>query len=398
MLSFTEAKSAILEAVPMAGTETIPVREALGRVLAEELTVPRDYPDTRLSAVDGYALRFGSASRFQQVAVVVAGQLPEFALELGQCAAVMTGATVPKGTDCVVMVEDCEEQDGTVEVLNGLEQGALIDEPAAEAAAGAPLVRPGMRISRSVYPALFYAGISNVRVYRRPLAGVVVTGDELREVEAGPAKARVFNTNRYIVESFLDSIGVDCVLERRVADEEEATRQTLEDMADKCDFIISSGGVSMGRYDCVKKVLLKTHFELLVQRTAIKPGRPLMVAKHGGKLFFGMPGYPAAFLTNALLYLIPALKKASGRSDYEHHWLKARLTTSMRSRKGKLYLNRAVLELANGEWTARDPGSQKTSHFLNFAEANGLVLMPEAVGTLDVGAEVKALHFDMELT
>jgi molybdopterin molybdotransferase len=397
MLSFDEALKAILEAVPVPGAETVSIRKALGRVLAENLTVPRDFPDTRRSAVDGYAIRIGDGSEFKQVGVVAAGGLPDFTLGPGQCAAVMTGGTVPGGADCVAMVEDCEEKNGIVKVKASLEPGGLINEPGVEARAGAPLARPGQRINRAVYPVLFYAGIAKVDVYRTPRIGILMTGDELREVEAGPAKGQVFNTNRYIVESFLDSVGLGCEFEARVPDEEKATRRAIEEMAEKCDFIVSSGGVSMGRFDYIKKIFHDSDLSLLVDKTAIKPGRPLMVAERRGKLFFGMPGYPAAFLTNAILYLVPALKKACGRTDFEHRPLDAELITPMPSRKGRLYLNRAILELAHGKWTARDPGAQKSSHFLNFAEVNGLALLPPSVGDVDTGAMVEALHFGLEL-
>lgn len=397
MLSFDDALKRILEAVPVPDTETISIRNALGRVLAENLTAPREFPDTRRSAVDGYAIRIGGGSEFKLVGVVAAGELPEFSLEQGQCAAVMTGGTVPDQADCVVMVEDCEETNGIVRVNASLEPGVLINETGVEARAGTPLIRSGLRISRAVYPVLFYTGIAEVDVYRTPKIGLLMTGDELREVEAGPVKGQVFNTNRYIIESFLNSIGLGCEFQTHVSDEETATRQTLEEVAEKCDFIISSGGVSMGRFDYIKKVFHDNDFSLLVDKTAIKPGRPLMVAERGGKLFFGMPGYSAAFLTNAILYLVPALKKACGRTDFEHRSLAVELTTPMASRKGRLYLNRAILELAKGKWTARDPGGQKSSHFLNFAEVNGLVLLPPDVGNLDIGGMVKAVHFDLEL-
>lgn len=397
MLGFEEAKKVILDSLPSPGTETIPVREALGRVLAEELTVPRDYPEMRCSAVDGYAVRFWGGSEFEQVAEIAAGVLPQVELMPGQCAAVMTGGAVPEGTDCVVKVEDCEAEGGRITVRTDLEPGAFINEPADEAKSGAVLLSPGVRIQRAVYPVLFYAGIPEVKVYRRLRLGALTTGGELLEVGAGPAGGKVFNTNLYILESFLGSIGMSCWMKYHVSDDEEATRQCLEEIAAECDLIITSGGISKGRYDFVKKVFRETNFSVLVNGTAIKPGSPLIVAERDGKLFFGMPGYPAAFLTNALLYLIPALKKASGLERYEHRWINAKLATPMHSRKGRLYFNRAVLELDGGVWKARDPGSQKTSHFLNLSCANGLVLMPEAVGTLEAGSTVRALHFDLEL-
>ena len=397
MMNFDQAKKTIIEAVPLPGTEKVPVRKALGRVLAEDISVPGNFPDVRLSAIDGYAVKIGAGTEFRMVDVVAAGEQSDSVLEPGQCVAVMTGGIVPDGCDCMVRVEDCEKDGDIIKVKIDMEPGALINEPGSESAAGAPLLTGGTRISRSVYPSLFYAGIPEVRVYVRPSVGILVSGDELREVEDGYEKGLVFNTNRYILESFLDALGLNCRHEMRVPDDEAATRRALDEMAGKCTFVVSSGGVSMGRYDYIKKVFLETDFSLLIQETAIKPGRPLMVAQRKANLFFGMPGYPSAFLTNALLYLIPALKKACGRTDYETRWLKARLATPIRSRKGRLYLNRAVLTLEDGEWIARDPGSQKTSHFLNFSHVNGLVSLPGDVDSPDAGDYVRALHFDLEL-
>ena len=397
MLSFEASKSRILDAVPVPAVETVPVRRALGRVVAQDLTVPFDRPDTRQSAVDGYALRLGGSAPFRMAGVVAAGELPEHGLEAGQCAAVMTGGTVPGNADCVVKVEDCEERDGLVSVKIELERGALINEPGSEAAAGAPLLCSGLRIDGARYPALFYAGLPEIEVYRLPRVGILITGDELREVEDGPETGKPFNTNQYILESFFGALGIPCALEKRVPDDEAATRRVLEELAESCDFVVSSGAVSMGRYDYLKKIFRGPDFSLLIEGTAIKPGKPLMVAEKDGTLFFGMPGYPAAFLTNALLYLVPALKKAAGRSDFEHRFFYVTLAAPMRSRKGRLDINRARLETRDGEWTASDPGSQQTSHFLNFANVNGLVFLPETVGAVPAGARLEALHFDLEL-
>ncbi len=398
MLSFQECRSVIFEAVSVCETETISVRQSMGRVLAEDLVVPRDYPDTRLSAVDGYAVRFGSSNHFENRGVVAAGSLPNFKLEAGQSAAVMTGATVPEGSDCVIRVEDCEEVDEIVRTPIDLKKGDLINEIAYETSAGSPLAQKGVRIKHSLYPALFYAGISRIKVYKRPRVGVLMTGNELREVEDGPVKGQVFNTNLYTIESALDALGIKCMYQETVPDDEAATRKALDSMAEKCDFIISSGGVSMGRYDFIKKVFKQTDFSLLIQGTPIKPGRPLMVAEREGKLFFGIPGYPSAFFVNTFLYLVPALKIASGRIDHHYHLFDATLTTPMKSRKGRLYLNRIALQLDEGKWTARNAESQKTSHFLNFANVNGLAYLPEDVGDLDAGETIKALHFDLELS
>jgi molybdopterin molybdotransferase len=398
MMNYKEAKEKILRAIPIPENERVPIRESFGRVLAENLSLARDYPDCRLSAVDGYAFNDNQRGLFQNQGNVAAGRLPEFSLSPGECAAVMTGAAVPEGTDCVVRVEECQELSGNIKHLVPLKQGDLINEPSSEAKAGTPLARTGQVLAKSVYPSLFYAGIPAVSVFRPPRLGILTTGTELRDVGEEPQRGQVFNTNLYILDSFVRSLHLEVAVRQRIEDDEAAIREALESMSRTCDIIISSGGVSMGKYDYVKKILNQSNFNPLIQGTAIKPGRPLMVAEKNGKLFFGMPGYPAAFLTNALIYLVPALKKASGRTDYDYHFIQATLGTPMKSKKGKLYLNRAILKTGPNGWIASDPGSQKTSHFLNFSTVNGLAVLPEDVGKLEVGATVECLHFDLELT
>jgi molybdopterin molybdotransferase len=394
---YQEALQIILKAIPAPDSSMIPVKKSLGRVLAEELKITRDFPDLRLSAIDGYAFSIDRVTEYWKVGDVGAGSMPDFALQPGQCAAVMTGAPVPNGTDCVVRVEDCIETSGYVKAEVPLQPGDLINETASEAATGKPLMPAGSQLNKSIYPTLFYAGIPAVKVFNPPKIGMLLTGDELCDVDETPAKGQVFNTNCYILESFLNAIHVEITTQLQVKDDETAIKAALDMLADTCDIVVSSGGVSMGRYDYIKKNFNNGDFNLLIQGTGIKPGRPLMVAEKRGKLFFGMPGYPAAFLTNCLVYLIPALKKACGRSDYSNRFITATLTAPMKSKKGRLYLNRVNLELGVEGWIARTPGSQKTSHFLNFADVNGLAFLSEEVGDLEPGAKIKCLHFDLEL-
>jgi molybdopterin molybdotransferase len=395
MHSFQTALADILAAIPIPDSDVISTRDAFGRTLAETLTVPRNFPDTALAAVDGYAFCLHDQPGYRRQGTVAAGQIPDFRLEPGTCAAVMTGAPVPDGADGMARIEDCREEAGMVVPDHPVHPGDLINLPAGEAKAGQSLAAAGRIVRGGLYPALFYAGIPQVRVFRRPRIGMLSTGDELCDIDEVVTRGQVFNTNRYILETLLKPLYLTIHRFLQISDEEDITRRALVDLATDCDLIISSGGVSMGRFDYIKKVFLETDFRPFIQGTAIKPGRPLMVAEREGKLFFGLPGYPTAFLTNGLLYLVPAIKKACGRTDCDHRWVKATLTTPMRARPGRQSFNRAILELTADGWTAADPGSQTTSHFLNFAAVNGLVMMPVETGSLKAGTIVQALPFDL---
>ncbi len=397
MQSFHDAQKTIFETIRPPKSHLIPSKDAFGRVLAKDLSIARNYPDIRLSAIDGYAFCISNALQYQNIGNVGAGNLPDFSLAPGQCAAVMTGAPIPKGADCMVRVEQCEEKSGFVSTKTSLTPGDLINEIASEATAGKQLAKAGTLLSKSVYPALFYAGIPEILVHQLPKIGILATGDELCDVYKKPAKGQVFDTNYFILESFLNAINLKITTHLKVKDDEMAIQEALDNLAVSCDIIVSSGGVSMGKYDYIKKVFKEKNYRLLIQGTAIKPGRPLMLAEKKGRLFFGMPGYPAAFLTNCLLYLIPAIKKACGRSDYHHRFITATTATPQKSKKGRLYLNRVKLDLTENGWIAQNPGSQKTSHFLNFSEVNGLAFLTEDIGNLEPGAQIKCLHFDLEL-
>ncbi len=407
-LNYERALEAILGAVTPTPVTDVGVRDALGLVLGSDLKVPRPMPDLPRSAVDGFAVQSNRGPEFKLTQVVRAGVLPEGAVAPGEAASIMTGAVVPDGADCVVMLEDCRREGDRVLVEKKfLKPGALINPRGDEAVAGEVFAKAGALVNATVHPAVFCAGLKEVPVHRRPRVALLVSGDELLEVEDGPAPGKVFNTNQYILEAVCAALGVDVVARERVEDDEGATLELLARLEEKSDLIVSSGGVSKGRFDHLGNILRGTGFELVVAGTAIKPGRPLHVARSPrGALVFGMPGYPSALLTNVFLYLVPALKKAAGRSDWATRWFPVELADAQRGRPGKTYLNRVRFERDGIRWLAHDPGSQMASHFLNFASCHGLVRMPSQSRSGDKsevlisekGTTVPALDFGWELS
>ena len=407
MLAYDEALTRILAAVQPTAARTLGVRESHGRVLANDLTVSWDFPDAPRSAMDGFAVQADAGPDYTIVSEVAAGGGSVPPLQRGQAAAIMTGGVVPDGADAVVRVEDCRTEGQALHVAVPIQQGDLINPTGSEARAGDLLARLGTVIGPSVFPALFCAGLTEIPVHRRPRVGLLVTGDEVREVEDGPARGAVFNTNAYILEAVCAGLGLPLESGGLVPDDLDATHAAVQAMAERCDVVVTSGGVSKGRYDHVGHLLREGDYDLLVQGTRMKPGRPMHVARTaGGQLVFGMPGYPASFLSNAFIYLVPALKKASGRADHLSRWLTVRLAQEMRFRSGRLYLNRGALDFVDGGWTVGNPGKQQASHFLSFAQADALVRMAPDMATggggkavvLPTGTEVQALRLASELT
>lgn len=398
MLTFEEAKATIVGAVSTLGRETMLVRQSLGRVLARPLVTPCDFPAARISAVDGFALGDREGGPYREVAVVAAGESLSRALQPGECAAVMTGGMVPENTCCVVKVEEVEATGASVRVPSVPDVDAFINAPGSECVAGTIFLEAGRRLTKAAYPAVFYAGIRQVDVYRRPRVGMLITGAEVREVEQGHAPGQVFNTNQYILESLLHGVGLSCDVCMKVGEDAESTRAALLRLVENCDVVVTSGGVSRGRSDHLQRILQDPPFRVLVNRTAIRPGSPLVAATWGERIVFGMPGYPAAFMTNAMLYLVPALKRQMGLQRWDHQWITATLQTPLHSKRGRVDVCRVELRVHYGRWEARGGVSQTTSRFLAFANTDGLAVLSEGVGDLGCGDCVPVLHFDVELS
>lgn len=385
-----EAEKIIHEHIKTPAVELIPTRESLGRVLAEDVFTPAAYPDTPKSAVDGYAFKHGRVE-YLMMGDVAAGENSIKELGENEAAFIMTGGTIPKGADTVARIEDCEEGDKFVNIPAESSKGENINNVGEEAEAGTLFIKSGTRIVNNVYPALFYLGKSEIKVFKSPKVGFFTTGDEIREVEEGYKEGKVFNTNRYILESFLTAVGADWEYYGAVKDSFEDVDRAMNEMTEKYDIIISSGGVSMGKYDFVKKVFLEKEFDVHFSRTKLRPGSPLFFANRDEKLFFGMPGYPAAFTTNAVFYLMPALKKALGRTDWANIPKNVEFKTATRAKEGRFEINRVTVVNENGRLFAYDPGTQKTSHYASFAQVNALVMLDEETGSLNIGDRGKVL-------
>jgi molybdopterin molybdotransferase len=230
--------------------------------------------------------------------------------------------------------------------------------------------------------------MENVSVFPRPRIALLSSGDELLEPGDTYRPGMTYDVNRYIFQSLAEGLPLNLEIVATLPDDRKMTGERFRELAEEYDLVITSGGISRGKFDYIRDVLSSPPFDLIIDRTAIRPGSPLMAAGLEKSLFMAMPGYPAAFLTNMVLYLLPLLRKMCGCSPYLPEVVKGILDTSMRSREGTDTFNRAELELRDGIVYARDPGTQKTSHFLSFARVSGLVYLDRETGILPRGSKV----------
>jgi len=395
-LPLPEAQAVCLRAAKPVAIETIATIDALGRVLAEDIVSPHAFPDTRRSAVDGFAISQPGCKEYRIVETLGAGELPQQQLKEGQAAAVMTGATVPEGSVAVIRVEDTVVVGNTLSLNAEVSAGENINRIGEEMNVGAAILSAGARLSPVNHSVLCCTGFSKVKVHRLPIVGILITGDEILQLGQKHRPGSVYDSNRHFLAGCLAQLGIQCKILGPVKDDETTIRNSIDQLAQDCDLVISSGGVSMGKYDFIRPLLHSSGFDVLVNRTGIKPGRPLIVAQRGETLFFGMPGYPAACLVNFFYYLLPTVKRLMGLDDASPRGKKVSLATDLKGRKGRWDVIRVKLEKEAGLERAYKLSSQLTSHFLNFGSCDGLVLLGADVDQICVGEQAEILEFIMQ--
>ena len=386
MLTVEEARAAVLERIRPLGAERVALTGALGRVLAADVAAPYDNPPHDNSAMDGFAVRFAdvaaatreSPATLPVIEDIPAGRVPEHRLEAGQASRIMTGAPVPPGCDTVIRVEDTRDHGDRVDILVPAEEGANIRRRGEDMREGEPLIRAGAELGSGEVGVLAAVQQSFVAVGRRPTVAVLSSGDELVEIDQVRGPGQIVNSNTPALGAVARACGAEPVLLPTVADDEAAIRASVE-TALTCDFVVSSGGVSVGEYDYVKKVLDDLGAEEVLWRVAMKPGKPLFFCMLRGKPYFGLPGNPVSSLMSFLQFVGPAVRKASGHPP--ERWPLPESTALMEhdvandgDRRNFL---RARLRLdGGGRLTASTSHRAQGSHILtSMLGANGIVVL-----------------------
>jgi len=397
MLDMHIALERLLEAVEPMRVENVAVTDAGDRIVAEDLYVTRPFPDSARGAVDGYALGSCENQTYTITRHIAAGAEVKEVLQPHEAAEVMTGACVPPGSEAVVRVEDTSTDGAQVEIHTPVERDSNINHIGEEAHPGALIMQRGERVSEIGSSVLCYAGINRVNVYRVPVVGILITGPELLEPGEVYQRGKTYNSNCYLMRNILARLGMPWHMRGPVDDEPKVVERALEELTSKCDVVVTSGGVSMGKYDYVRPLLLRDDEAVLLNRTRIKPGRPLVVSRLNETMCFGMPGYPSAFLSNMFVYLLPVLKKMGGWSMCRPAWCPVCLSAPARGRQGRSDLLRARLSYAEGRIFAAPLDDQMTSHYLNMAGCDALLHLDMQSASLHEGELVQALIFRHEL-
>jgi molybdopterin molybdotransferase len=379
MVPFEEALAIVLaEAVPLPG-EDVALEDALSRVLAEDVPSDRDLPPFDRAAMDGYALRAGDVAgapvALDVVGEVRAGQWPDLTVGPGQAARIMTGAPVPPGADAVQPVEKTQPLDEfRVTILSPVAGGGNVAPRGSAARGGDVVLARGRVIDPAAVAVLASAGRPRVRVARRPVLALLVTGDEIVDVSASPGPAQIRNSNGPAVAALARLAGAEVRLLGVAPDRQDAIEEALRE-GGGADLLVVSGGVSAGDYDLVEPALLALGARFLFTQVAIKPGAPLVFGRLGEALVFGLPGNPVSAQVTFDLFVRPALLRMQGARVTGRPRARVELREGVENRSGRKSHVPARVRFEDGSLVARPVRSAGSGDLAAHARANALVVI-----------------------
>lgn len=383
MIDIGEAQHRILEDIPVLGRERIHILDTMGRVLAQDVKAVRDVPYRSNSSMDGYACKhedLAGADTIRPVRLNIvgesrAGHLFEGVIGSGEAVTIMTGAMIPDGADAVIKVEDTQRDGNVVTCLSSPSKGQYIRLQGEDVRAGETVLETGTPIGPAEIGMLATLGHGYVHVYQRPVVAILSTGDELVDLDQPFAPGNVVCSNTYSLAAQVMEAGAIPLSLGIASDNEEDQRNRLTDGL-RADVILTSGGVSVGKYDFVKSTLAEVGMKLKFWRVAMKPGKPLIFGLIGTKPVFGLPGNPTSAMISFEQFVRPALLKMMGHKALFRRVIEARLAKEMVSEPGRLHLVRCRLIEEDGRMWALSTGTQSSGVLRSMVLADGLIILP----------------------
>jgi molybdopterin molybdotransferase len=392
MIPVEEAQERVLAEVQILGTEQVAFTDALGRVLREDVRAARDVPDGDNTAMDGYAVRADDIAHPPATLRVIenlpAGTVATKRVESGMAIRIMTGALMPEGADTVAHVEITDAGSENVTVRESLRKGTNIRRRGEDMHAGHIVLSDGTPIHAAEVGVI--AGVQKpvVKVGRRPVVAILSTGDEIVDVGDAIAHGKVVNSNSYSLAALVREAGAIPRMLGIVPDTKEATVAAIESALES-DFIISSGGVSVGAYDFVKDALDALGAETKFWQVAMKPGKPVVLSRLHGRLYFGLPGNPVSCMVSFLLFIAPAIRKAMGQSvNLLPPIVQTRIAAPLKSRGDRRNYMRVRVIARGGELISQPMTSQGSGVSTSMVQANGLAIVETGVTAIEAGSMV----------
>lgn len=380
---------------PLTATMHVPIRDALGRVLAADVVSPVDVPSHRNSAMDGWAMRGedlapGAETALEEIGASFAGRPFAGVVAPGQCVRIMTGGVVPAGADTVVMQERARADGKRVAFAPGVRIGQNVREAGEDLRRGTVALAKGRIVRPAELGLIASLGIGEVDVYRPLRVAFFSTGDELKPIGSTLGEGEIHDSNRYTIHGMLTRLGCEVLDMGVVRDDPALLERAFREAAANADVVITSGGVSVGEADFVKGMLARLG-EVVFWKIAMKPGRPLAYGRIGGAHFFGLPGNPVSVMVTFYQFVREALLKLMGADPVPPSpTFPAACASRLRKAPGRTEFQRGVLARGpDGAWTVRPTGEQGSGILKSMSEANCFIILGDAVGDVEPGTVVE---------
>jgi molybdopterin molybdotransferase len=408
MLSVTEASERILAEVKPLAPETVPLRQALGRVLAEDISARVTMPPWSNSSMDGYAVRSaditpvmsGETVKLRVIATIAAGEFAPRPLKRGEAMRIMTGAPIPGGADSVIRKEDTDGGSTKVEIRDARDVWKNIRDAGEDYRRGDILAKRGSPVRPALLGVLASSGIASVQVFARPRVAIISSGDELVDIDDFDeviAARRIVSTNGYTLEA-LTRVAGGIPQDLGIASDTKASIRKKLDSATGCDLIITSAGVSVGDLDYTRDVFAELGGKQKFWKVKMRPGAPLAFGVLKGVPWLGLSGNPVSAMVSFELFVRPALRKMQGHAALFRRTVTVTLEEEVKiAAKLTHFLRARVTKQEDGTLTARLTGHQSSGALTSMAKANALLIVPEKNQEVPKGGQLKALMLDHSL-
>ena len=368
-------------AIRIKGIEKIAIREALNRILAENIRSHINVPTGTNSAMDGYAVNSGDipssgSAELSVLGTAWAGKPFGGELSAGSCVRIMTGAIMPDGADTVIIQEDVQVTGAGIIIDGATRKGDNVRQAGEDIAAGDLILTRGRRLNPADIGLIASLGIAEVCVVRRLRVAFFSTGDELRSIGETLSDGAIYDSNRYTLYGMLERMGADIIDMGVIKDDRDDLEEAFSIAAANADVLITSGGVSVGEADYIKEILAKLG-KVDFWKVAIKPGRPLAFGRVGNALFFGLPGNPVSVMVTFYEFVQPALRKMIGEDGAGILSLRARCDSRLKKRPGRVEYQRGILQKdRDGNLVVVKTGAQGSGILRSMSQANCFIILP----------------------
>lgn len=400
MIPVADAIQIVKDTTPALGSERVELAKALGRYLAEDIIADTDLPPFDRSQMDGYAVRAADTAtapaKLKIVGESAAGRGWHNELQPGEAVRIMTGAPVPVDADSVQQVELTRELDGgsEVEILEPVTLGRSIVRRGSEITTGETVLRAGQRINAGAIAVLASFSYAQVNVGKRPRVAILATGSELVPVDQTPGKDQIRDSNNFSIAAYAELAGASIERLPLAGDDIAQLKQQIASAAERSDIIVTSGGVSVGRYDFTKTVLKELGAEIFFERVALRPGKPTVFARlPNGTLVFGLPGNPVSVSVTFNLFARVGILAMQGATETELETGTAMLSKSVKPAKDReSYLPARLSTNDNAQLIAEPLKWGGSSDFVGFVSATSLIIVPQAIEILEAGTKVRVVY------